>query len=78
MQVRLATGIFPAASLMNHSCVPLIVNSFRGRELTVRALRTVEAGAEVTNCYGPHYRSDLSIFIKSKRKCMFDFYRSLS
>ena len=57
MQVRLATGIFPAASLMNHSCVPLIVNSFRGRQLTVRSLRPLEAGAEVTNCYGPHHRS---------------------
>ncbi len=72
--MRLATGIFPAASLMNHSCVPLIVNSFRGRELTVRALRPVEAGAEVTNCYGPHYRSDwLIFFLKSDNSIMFVF-----
>ena len=37
-QARLATAIYPAASLMNHSCVPRIVNSFRGKQLTVRAL----------------------------------------
>ena len=43
-QVRLATG------LMDHSCEPLIVNSSRGRQMTVRALRPLEAGAEVSNC----------------------------
>ena len=55
-QARLATAIYPAASLMNHSCVPRIVNSFRGKQLTVRALAAVAAGQELTNCYGPHYR----------------------
>ena len=49
-QVRLATG------LMNHSCDPLIVNSSRGRQLTKRALRPLEAGVEVPNCYGLHHR----------------------
>ena len=55
-QVRLASGIYPAASLMNHSCIPLIVNSFTGNRLTVRNIRSISAGEEVTNCYGPHYR----------------------
>ena len=30
-QVRLATGIYPTVSLMNHSCVPMIVNSFQAQ-----------------------------------------------
>ena len=55
-QVRLATGIYSSASMMNHSCIPAIINSFTGSKLVVRAVRTVQAGREVTNCYGPHYR----------------------
>jgi len=55
-QVRLATGIYPSASMMNHSCVPAIINSFQGIRLVVRAVAPLSAGAEVTNCYGPHYR----------------------
>jgi len=55
-QVRLATGIYPSASMMNHSCIPAIINSFTGRKLVVRAVTTIKAGMEVTNCYGPHYR----------------------
>ena len=43
-QVRLATG------LMSHSCEPPTVNSSRSRQMTVRALRPLEAGAEVSNC----------------------------
>ena len=38
-QVRLGTGMYPAVSMMNHSCLPLIVNNFSGNCLTVRVLR---------------------------------------
>jgi len=55
-QVRLATGIYPSASMMNHSCIPAIINSFNGSKLVVRAVTKISAGLEVTNCYGPHYR----------------------
>jgi len=55
-QVRLATGIYPAVSLMNHSCIPMIINNFTGSSLIVRCIRGVAKGQEVTNCYGPHYR----------------------
>jgi SET and MYND domain-containing protein len=55
-QVRLATGIYPSASMMNHSCIPLIINSFTGPRIVVRAVTSISAGSEVTNCYGPHYR----------------------
>eukprot|EP00088_Acartia_fossae_P017124 TRINITY_DN19695_c0_g1_i4.p1 TRINITY_DN19695_c0_g1~~TRINITY_DN19695_c0_g1_i4.p1 ORF type:complete len:754 (+),score=176.17 TRINITY_DN19695_c0_g1_i4:39-2300(+) len=55
-QVRLATAIYPSASMMNHCCVPNIINQFAGNRLLVRATRTIKAGQEVFNCYGPHYR----------------------
>ena len=55
-QVRLASAIYPAASLLNHSCVPAITNRFCGSVLEIRTVRSLEAGGEVTNCYGPHHR----------------------
>lgn len=58
-QVRLATGIYVSASMMNHSCRTLIINQFQGARLLVRATRPLQQGQEVTNCYGPHYRRHL-------------------
>ncbi|XP_064489863.1 SET and MYND domain-containing protein 4-like [Ornithodoros turicata] len=56
-QVRVATAIFPSASLMNHSCNPNVISGFiNGDTLVVRAVRPIGAGKEVLNCYGPHYR----------------------
>lgn len=55
-QVRVATAIYPSASMMNHSCKPAIINSFQGSRLVVRAVRDLKSGDEVSNCYGPHYR----------------------
>ncbi|XP_072021683.1 SET and MYND domain-containing protein 4-like [Amphiura filiformis] len=53
-QVRLATAVYPTASLMNHSCVPNVIASFHGRQLVVRAIRTIKAGEEILHCYGPY------------------------
>ncbi|XP_072014790.1 SET and MYND domain-containing protein 4-like [Amphiura filiformis] len=53
-QVRLATAVYPTASLMNHSCVPNVIASFHGRQLVVRAVRPIKAGEEILHCYGPH------------------------
>ncbi len=55
-QYRLATAIYPAASMMNHSCDPTVINSFHNRRLIVRAIKPVTSGGEVFNCYGPHFR----------------------
>ncbi|XP_046648250.1 SET and MYND domain-containing protein 4-like [Daphnia pulicaria] len=55
-QERIATAIYPSASLMNHNCDPTVINSFQGNTLIVRAIRNVRQGDEVFNCYGPHYR----------------------
>ncbi|PSN40378.1 hypothetical protein C0J52_11855 [Blattella germanica] len=55
-QVRVATAIYPTASMMNHSCDPSIINSFHNEVLIVRACKDIETGGEVFNCYGPHFR----------------------
>ncbi|CAH1397214.1 unnamed protein product [Nezara viridula] len=52
-QVRVATAIYPAASMMNHSCDPSIVNSFFESLLIVRSSKNLKKGDEVYNCYGP-------------------------
>ncbi|CAK9830542.1 SET and MYND domain-containing protein 4 [Anthophora retusa] len=51
-----ATGIYPSASMMNHSCDPNIINIFVDQYLIVRASRDIKKHEEVFNCYGPHYR----------------------
>ncbi|CAH1785327.1 unnamed protein product [Owenia fusiformis] len=53
-QVRVATAIYPTASLMNHSCIPNIISSFNKDTLVVCAVEDVPAGGEIFNCYGPH------------------------
>ncbi|KZC08204.1 PREDICTED: SET and MYND domain-containing protein 4 [Dufourea novaeangliae] len=51
-----ATGIYPSASMMNHSCDPNIINIFMDQYLIVRASKDIATDEEVFNCYGPHYR----------------------
>ncbi|XP_011635042.1 SET and MYND domain-containing protein 4-like isoform X1 [Pogonomyrmex barbatus] len=53
---RIATAIYPSASMMNHSCDPNIINSFLGGTLITKATRDIAAGEEVFNCYGADYR----------------------
>ncbi|KAF4513812.1 UNVERIFIED_CONTAM: hypothetical protein B566_EDAN015875 [Ephemera danica] len=56
-QLRVATAIFPSASMMNHSCDPNILTSYVGNTLIARAAKKINPGEEVFNCYGPHYAS---------------------
>ncbi|XP_071790711.1 SET and MYND domain-containing protein 4-like isoform X1 [Asterias amurensis] len=53
-QVRVATAVYPTASLLNHACEPNIIASFDGDVLSIRAIRNIEAGEEILHCYGPH------------------------
>ncbi|XP_076450238.1 protein-lysine N-methyltransferase SMYD4-like [Babylonia areolata] len=53
-QVRIATAIYPTASLMNHSCDPTIISSFQKDLLVVKSVKDVDRGGEIFNCYGPH------------------------
>ena len=56
-QERLGFGIYPDASLFNHSPAPNAQVSFRGKTLIVRALRDIAPGEEVTITYGEQYMS---------------------
>ncbi|XP_012861192.1 SET and MYND domain-containing protein 4 [Echinops telfairi] len=50
-QVRLATALFPAVSLLNHSCCPNTSISFFGTVATLRASQRIGKGQEVLHCY---------------------------
>lgn len=54
---RIATAIYPSASMMNHSCEPNITNSFVNDYLIVQASKNISKGEEVFNCYGPHFQN---------------------
>lgn len=51
-QVRLATGIFPVVSLLNHSCSPNTSVSFTGTVASIRAAQHIRKGQEIVHCYG--------------------------
>ncbi|XP_036762065.2 SET and MYND domain-containing protein 4 isoform X2 [Manis pentadactyla] len=53
-QARLATGIFPVVSLLNHSCSPNTSVSFISTVATIRASQHIGKGQEILHCYGPH------------------------
>ncbi|XP_034883452.1 SET and MYND domain-containing protein 4 isoform X1 [Mirounga leonina] len=59
-QVRLATGIFPVVSLLNHSCSPNTSVSFISTVATIRASEKIGKGQEILHCYGPH-RSRMAV-----------------
>ncbi|GAB6021414.1 hypothetical protein CHUAL_004023 [Chamberlinius hualienensis] len=54
-QERIATAIYPSASLMNHSCEPNIISSYMGNVIIVKAANNISCNDEIFNCYGPHY-----------------------
>ena len=52
---RLGLGIYPSASLFNHSSTPNVDVVFVGKTLVMKALRDIEAGEELTISYGEQY-----------------------
>ncbi|CAI2732254.1 unnamed protein product [Schistosoma spindalis] len=54
-QIRIATGLFPCVSLLNHSCDPNTIHDFQNSFLILRCLKSILPGTEVFHCYGPHY-----------------------
>ena len=52
-QTQLGQALYRHASLLNHSCDPNAAVSFEGNRLTVRAVKRVSGGSELTLSYGP-------------------------
>uniref|UniRef100_A0A1A9W846 SET domain-containing protein n=1 Tax=Glossina brevipalpis TaxID=37001 RepID=A0A1A9W846_9MUSC len=46
----------PYTSICNHSCLPLFQPKFSGRIISTFAMRDIQKGEEITNCYTRHYR----------------------
>lgn len=53
IHTRLGVGLYCAAAMFNHSCVPNALVKFNGKEMSVVATRHIEKGAPVTVSYGP-------------------------
>ncbi|KYM99194.1 SET and MYND domain-containing protein 4 [Cyphomyrmex costatus] len=70
---RIATAIYPSASMMNHSCEPNIINSFLGQFLITKAIRDIAAGEEVFNCYGADFRRMLKKDRQEKMESQYCF-----
>lgn len=68
---RIATGIYPSVSLMNHSCSPNIFPLYKGNLLIIKASKPIAKGKEVNNCYGPHY---LRMSLLERQKALKDQY----
>lgn len=49
-------GLFPALSLINHSCYPSTKHYNSGRVLILRAVRPISAGEELTDSYTPDFQ----------------------
>ncbi|KAG8962310.1 Cell wall alpha-1,3-glucan synthase ags1 [Tulasnella sp. 419] len=47
-------ALYTLPSLFNHSCVPNCSNHFFGDVMVIRALQNIDAGTELTICYGGH------------------------
>ncbi len=44
-------GLYPVGAMINHSCTPNAMQSFTGRRIVFRAIKTIAAGEEVTISY---------------------------
>jgi hypothetical protein len=56
-ETKVARGLFPIASLFNHSCHPNAVWSNKGNELSVRALQDFQRGEEICLPYVGTFRA---------------------
>lgn len=52
------SAIFPKTSILNHSCNENARNFFSGRTLRMFARCDIPKNAEVSNSYGPNYKTD--------------------
>jgi len=57
---RIGCGLFPSASMFNHSCEPNCVFVCDGRELSIRTVRAVAAGEQLSYSYTQLYQPSSS------------------
>ena len=57
-EMWIANGLFPTASLLNHSCDPNCTKSFLGNKIVVKTTKEVEPGEELSVSYGPLYTNE--------------------
>ncbi|XP_011883193.1 PREDICTED: SET and MYND domain-containing protein 4 [Vollenhovia emeryi] len=51
--VFIGGGVYPTVAMLNHSCNPGVIRYFIGTTMIVRAIRTIGAGEEISENYGP-------------------------
>ncbi|XP_014213800.1 SET and MYND domain-containing protein 4 [Copidosoma floridanum] len=51
-------GVYPTVALFNHSCNPGVVRYFVGNAMVVRAIRSIPAGGEISENYGPIFTAE--------------------
>ncbi|KAJ9472493.1 hypothetical protein DIPPA_06895 [Diplonema papillatum] len=78
---KVATAVFPAVALANHTCDPNAFLNFLGgphaayRRVFLRATRPIAAGEEIAICYGPHKNKIHST--KNRREALQNQYNFL-
>jgi SET and MYND domain-containing protein 4 len=59
-EIRYATAIYPIVSMLNHSCDPNVMSSFKynSSRIIIMSNRKIDStlnSNEILNCYGPHH-----------------------
>ncbi|XP_003487532.1 SET and MYND domain-containing protein 4 [Bombus impatiens] len=66
-------GVYSTVSLFNHSCNPGIIRYFIGTTMVVRAIRTIPAGEEISENYGPIFTTTPEAERKRKLRVQYWF-----
>ncbi|XP_012543048.1 SET and MYND domain-containing protein 4 [Monomorium pharaonis] len=66
-------GVYPTVAMLNHSCNPGVIRYFIGTTMIVRAIRTINAGEEISENYGPIFTTTPEIERKRKLRVQYWF-----
>ncbi|CAL4082007.1 unnamed protein product [Meganyctiphanes norvegica] len=73
LREEVGAAVFPAQSLMNHSCNPATMRATIGDHMTSYAIRFIPEGTEVTDSYGCHYAMVETEFRQAELKRQYHF-----
>ncbi|KAG7209348.1 hypothetical protein KM043_015449 [Ampulex compressa] len=65
-------GVYPTVAMFNHSCNPSVVRYFVGTTMVLRAVRTIAAGEEISENYGPIFTT--TPMAERKRKMRMQYW----